>query len=106
MKPGGKTPMDYFVIEYSENGVAKQLALAAKDKHDARERASRFVGLFGPARESLTVGKAREFVFCEGKFHRLDAEAKEPPEHSLANEAAKHALGKLAEQPKPIPGSL
>lgn len=98
--------MDYFVVEYSENGVAKQLALAAKDKYDARERASRFVGLFGPARESLTVGKARDFVFCEGKFRRLDAEVKETPDHSQSNQAAMEALGKLHEPPKPIPGGL
>jgi hypothetical protein len=98
--------MDYFIVEYSEKGIAKQLALAAKDKHDAKERALRWVGLFGPHRDSLNVGKARDFVFSEGKFHRLDAEAKEGSEHNQANEAAKHALGKLAEPPKPIPGSL
>lgn len=96
--------MDYFVVEYLEKGAAKQIALAARDKHDAKERALRWIGLFDAERDSLTVGKAREFVFSEGKFRRLDPEVKEPPEYSLANEAAKHALGKKAEPPKPIPG--
>lgn len=62
--------MDYFKVEYSEKGVHKQLAVAAKDKYDAKERAPRWVALLGD-KESLTVAKARDFIFCKDEFHRL-----------------------------------